>query len=1112
MVLSASCAKEMDFNQPASKAVLEVGINPLTKTYMGPSDAGSRKVYWSNGDQIAVNGTASDPLAGLEGDNQKAAFSFTTLPPAPYKLLYPAGIFTDDSHVTLPDFQTYKDGNFADGMFPMAGYAVDAEGLGLNYLCAVLKISVLQASGADADTDQLVAVRFKGGNDEQVKGLFSIDYEQPGLSSASSADADKEVKVVHSDATSVTEPATFFLVVPAGSYTNGFELTVQDAKGHFMKQSKQGAVTLVAGKLYNLAEFAFVPTSDAAVSDLVITSAEDLIQFANDYNSQVYDDYGDALSVSLANDISFDATTSAAFNATGGIGNVISTDPEVTNYYHGVFNGNNHTINGLVATVPVFNYAGTSAVIQDLTLASTCSYTVNSPAATAFHGALVGRNKGTVKNCTSNAPVVINNIQDVNEASQMYGGLVGYNYGGTIDGCSATGDISCSQTGQTISKNDTYIGGVVGYQYNAGTIKGSSFKGNIILSDGNTYGAISAAEKYIYIGGIIGRAENAEISNCTAGVDGTPTVIDARGTFVPGIGGIIGWLASSSDSEINSCHNYMSVSYSSNGARAHTTPCRVGGIAGRSAAPVKNCTNNAAVSTVSNSTTVNLAGIVAEGADVSNSTNNAGGTLTRSNAGAGVGQVNRYIYMGGIVGAMTAAADIEECTNHATLTCNVLGTSSATTLDLGGILGAASKQVDITACVNDAEVMLNNDNASAAATARTAIGGILGNVATANTSVSGCTNSGKVWCNNNTAGSYGFIHIGGIIGHTSASSAVTDAANSGDILCQNPGAAISAYVDLGGIVGCAEATITISGTAADGTLNSGAVTVAQSSSAVLYARNTQGGILGYGKGNDTKITNCKNTAKIYCNLAGTKADGRPSYTGGIVGLLASVSYTDNAASGLSALSGLEIGNCNNPGEVNSSNYCNKAGNKNSPFTGGIAGLVSGKSDSKASIHDCTVGTQTVYMYRGTGGGLVGYANMCTLANNTSSANMSGANASVNGVGGIVGRLFDSSMTDCTFGGIIARAKNIGGLVYTISEQNASGSTITGCKVNGATLTTGTAADKTAAAVLVSISDNKTNTISNCGVKGTLDSAPITLSSNMITTQGGAVLTGTYLLD
>ena len=925
----------------------------------------------------------------------------------------------------------------------------------------------------------------------------------------------------------------------------------------------------------------------------------------------------------MGGDITFDATKSAAY-------------VPVANFFNAEFDGNkaSYAIKSYTGSKPLFTSVASGAKVHDVSLDSNCNLTIASPAPDAKHAPLVGTNSGDVKDCNSSAAVTINNIQDVTTASQYYGGLVAHNVGGTIDGCTVQNSISCSQTGQTITTNPTYIGGVAGL-VDEGTINNCEFTGDITISDGNTYGGITANDLYFYVGGITGRVEKGRITYCTAGINGTPKAIDLRGKMVPAIGGIVGWEVTATDSEISNCKNYMSLSFASDGARANTTPCRIGGIASRSAAAISKSNNYGSISSTCNSTTLNLGGIVAEGANVSDCTNESSGTISRSNADQTADQANRYMYIGGIMGQPQAACDIKDCTNHGSVTNNVIGTATNSTLDMGGILGSAAKQVDVSGCTNDAEIKFDNDNASAVASARNAIGGIVGNVTTANTTVTGSSNSGKVWCkynasgsygptsiggiighasaafsvtncsnlvsegsmilcqnagvaaamtidlggivgcaegkatisgkkegaaatntqevkmdndnasavaiartslggivgyssvaessvsscgntgkiwiNNNTAGSYGLMSVGGTVGHTAASSTVQDCTNSGEILCQNPGAAITAYVDLGGIVGYAEATITIKGTTADATLNSGPVTVAQASSAILYARNTEGGILGYGKGNNTKITNCKNSAKIYCNLTGVTANNRPSYTGGIVGLLASLAYTNDAASGLSALSGVEIGNCNNTGEVNSSNYNNRAGNKTAPFAGGIAGLISAKSDSKASIHDCSVGSQTIYAYRAAAcGGIIAYANLCTLKDNTCAANMSGMNASVVGVGGIIGRMFDSSMEDCTFSGKIAKAKNIGGLVYSMNEQT-TGSSISGCKVNGAELTTGTATDKTAAAVLISVADDKTNTISDCGVKGTLDSATITLESNMITTNGGATVTGTYLI-
>jgi len=1121
MALLAGCNKEMqEIDNPAgeetsAKTVLEVGIVSETKTHMDPTDDGGHKVYWSNGDAIRVNGEASDELADLAENTQSASFTFSTatlIPP--FNILYPASAWEDADHITLPAIQTYKADGFEDGFFPMAGHSADGTGLGVNHLCALVKILVkretaeeAETRGGEVDTDNIACIRFKGGNSEKVSGVFGIDYTVPSLAAETGSDADLEVRVVKSQATSATA-ITYYLVVPARTYANGFDIIVQDTNGHIMTKSKSGETTLTAGKLYNMTAFAFVPTGSE--SGIEIDSAEDLIAFATAYNNNEYAGLRSSLIATITDNIVFDASTSALFNATGGIGTSDNGHGD-TNYFNGILqNGGDYTISGLVATVPVIAFTGDGGIIKGLTLDNTCSYTVNTSTGNN-HGALVGRNKGIVKDCTSAASVIINNIQDVTTANQNYGGLVGYNPGGTIDGCTVSGDITCSQSSQTITENSAYIGGIAGYQQNEGTIKDCTFTGNITISDATTYGGITAAGKNFYVAGILGRAEKAVISGCTAGIDGTARAIEVRGTFVPAIGGIVGWLATAADSEIDDCHNYMSLSFASNGARADTSPCRIGGIAGRSSATVKNSTNAGSIASVCNSTTLDLAGIVADGVNVSDCTNHAGGTITRSNANQTEAQANRYIYLGGIIGTLNAAGDITDCTNHAAITCNPTGTSSNTTVDLGGILGGANaSQVDISGCTNNGEILFDNNNASAAALARKALGGILGNASTAGTTVTGCSNSGKVWSDNNTEGICGLLSIGGTIGHVAAGCIVTDCTNSGQILCQNLGNNINAYVDLGGIVGFSEAAITITGTSADATLNSGKVMVDGTGSAIVYARNTQGGILGYSNANNTIITNCKNTNEINCTL-NTNGKNRPAYTGGIVGILGSLTYQSNAAKSLGALTGLEIGHCNNTGKVYSADYSNTAGNKNSAFAGGIAGLVSGTTTSPASIHDCTVGTSQVYVYRGTGGGLMAYANYCTLENNTCSADMSGVNASVNGVGGIVGRMFDSSMTNCTFSGKIARALKIGGLVYTLSDQNGTGSTISGCKVNGATLTTGTGGSATAAAVLVSETDAKANTITNCGVKGTLNGAAITLSSNMITTDGGTTVTGTYLI-
>ena len=93
--LLASCEKELPELAEQTpdvsdvKTVLSVGIDPSTRTYLGEGE-GSHKVYWSNGDQIAVNGVASDELTGLEENAERANFTLNGLLDLPYKIVYPA--------------------------------------------------------------------------------------------------------------------------------------------------------------------------------------------------------------------------------------------------------------------------------------------------------------------------------------------------------------------------------------------------------------------------------------------------------------------------------------------------------------------------------------------------------------------------------------------------------------------------------------------------------------------------------------------------------------------------------------------------------------------------------------------------------------------------------------------------------------------------------------------------------------------------------------------------------------------------------------------------------------------------------------------------------------
>lgn len=558
-VLLASCAKEIQAPvelQTGEPFVLQVGINnpepeletepanAPTRTYLGIKNGDEYPVYWSNGDKIQVNDKTSDALAGIADGTAKTSFTFTTngAPDStPYNILYPASIYDDATHVNLPAVQTYKAGGFADGMFPMAGYSSDGSAISLNHLCAIVKVSIKRATGGSADADNLVSVRFVGGNNEQVSGSFVIDYVNATLAGASDSADDKSVKVVKNQATSTSEAVAYYIVVPAGTYSNGFSVIVQDVKGDIMTKSKASSATLEAGKLYNLTAFDFVPTG--VETGLEISSADELVSFAQDYNNGVYAGQED-LVVTLTQNISFDATSSAAFNATGGIGNKADDDSWV-NYFNGLFDGNNHTISGLEATVPLFAYVGANGRIEDLTISETSSLVYSEEiSADKSLGAVAGYSEGDMFNCVNKAPVSCSSTRT--DGVLNIGGVVGRQYAsGTISNCTNYASVTCTADGSS----DIYMGGVVG------TVERPNSEHTSLIKDCANYG------------------------NVKNGLDSS----EPAQSCVLHIGGVVGWIYSTTNSasmEISGLINTGNVTKTNNGARTDGKAVLVGGIVG----------------------------------------------------------------------------------------------------------------------------------------------------------------------------------------------------------------------------------------------------------------------------------------------------------------------------------------------------------------------------------------------------------------------------------------------------------------------------------------------------------------------------------------------------
>ena len=237
----------------------------ISKTTLGDLVAGSRSVYWTDGDCISANGVTSQALSGVGNNASTALFSFPSDPGTPYKLVYPASIWEADGRVTLPTVLNASSGAF-DGL--MYGYSADGGEATMHHMTAYARINVKK--GAEEHT--LRYVRLTGGAKEQLSGRFDIQYSTGELSPDDvSAAATKVFATVN--ATLTDEPTSVLIPVPEGTYSSGFTVRLVDSEGHYMDKSR-GASVFEAGHIYNLDAFTFTPTGTLVTIDLPDTEEE----------------------------------------------------------------------------------------------------------------------------------------------------------------------------------------------------------------------------------------------------------------------------------------------------------------------------------------------------------------------------------------------------------------------------------------------------------------------------------------------------------------------------------------------------------------------------------------------------------------------------------------------------------------------------------------------------------------------------------------------------------------------------------------------------------------------------------------------------------------------
>ena len=746
-VMFAGCTNDSskDVITPIEGEITVVGVGfDETKTYLGEFVEGvSGKVYWSEGDQIAINGNTSSKIE-ISENKKFAEFTFVGSLNYPYSVLYPASAYIDASTINLPAVQAAADGTFATNCAPMACVAEEGDGVALHHLTSVVHLKVVLPAESTHATHKLTKVEFRGKAGEQVSGNFAIDYTSANLTAASTAEADKVV-TTQVGKTLSDEVTDIFVVVPAGEYASGFSVRLIDSKGHYMDIATD-AITLTRGDIKTMPVIEFVPT--ATLIGVEIASAEELVAFAKAYNAGEYANVT-PLVVSLKNDIVFDDATNAAWTSIGRV--AYEADGAVNHYFNGAFYGQGFAIKNWRSNNKPLFATTYDAIIKDLTINSTSSMTFSlNIIAESHYGVIVGDAFSTViENCTNEASVVLDNcVADGLAVRLDVGGIVGRtdadcqvvgctnngtiesketcNFGlladneipeaivclGGICGYSRCSLVNCSNTGDITSNYNAYekatAGIVARITDEADVLKNCTNSGNIVDNTIRKPADIGIDDYNceVYVGGVVALQASDAVDNCSN--SGSITL----GTNVkfPYIGGVIGYV--NSDTAVLS----NLINSGALNSIAKTRCLHMGGVIGYCQVyTISNLVNEAKLQVSCtedySDTSVDLGGIIGKfdssNAGTIDGTSNYG-IINRGEVRYGYTDKSdsKYLSAGGIIGTLNAPATVKYVKNEALVALiSYTGGNTELTPYCGGIIGvAAVAGTTIDYCINTGRI------------------------------------------------------------------------------------------------------------------------------------------------------------------------------------------------------------------------------------------------------------------------------------------------------------------------------------------------------------------------------------------------------------------------
>lgn len=606
LLFSACLKEETSGASEGGEKTLSVGLPSVqSKTWLDYAAGGSPlKVYWSDGDQINVNGRASLPISVADGVKESEAEFQLPDVESPYNVIYPQQIVNEESYdsegtiaVEIPATQTYeKRGSFGNGAAIMYGYAESPDQVRLHNLCAAIRVNI---KGKDIIVDAKLA---SGSAEAPLCGSFRL---APQTGTLTAVEGKNEVALSIEEVELNSETGTdFFFTVPAGDYSEGLTFYFTRKKDRLQMQNVwHPKSALEAGKLYSFNDVEYVPMAKD------IETVEEWEEFATAMNAN--EDISKYLHkggiVRLGADLEAENLTSVTVPfpyILEGNGKTITRN-EATSSLFSKLTGEirNLTLDGELnlsnaEDAPFVKHISAGAKMSGCINNMNINFDIKTHcyvtgfAAVALRNDIEGLEKLEISDCTNNG--TITGTVDVSSANYnvAIAGILGdvrasvgdFDYDVVLTNCKNTAPITLSPksgTGSTYGMTVCGVGGILAYVRSAKSMT---------LNNCDNSGAITVTADYIQsetglkatptaVGGIVGLGTGAGSNKLAlSGVDFTLIDCDNTGT-------------------VYNC--MVNASTPDQGANKVYTGGLAGALMGSSAkyATIKNCTNTGDVFT-----------------------------------------------------------------------------------------------------------------------------------------------------------------------------------------------------------------------------------------------------------------------------------------------------------------------------------------------------------------------------------------------------------------------------------------------------------------------------------------------------------------------------------